>query len=597
MESAHPTEKEIAIGKPVSSVPPVAAPLPSPAEPQAADLFELPGHGESTPSIAEPDVEPDEPELPQRSWREELADVDWDVVRSLWAREMLIAIRSRAWMRLLSWFAFGTALLALLPILYRLAPDHWVTPGSFRWLQVWSMGTAVMLLAAVSGWTRRGIARELRGGALEEIILTGSGPADILLGKSLAAACLTSLLVLAALPSLILAVPIGGRDPFALPRLALTLGFCAYMGLCLGLENSFRKPGSRTTVSRMWTAFYVVMFIGNLARFAVKWTWLTAPRKFLIAYNPLSTLMAAGGGRVERWPLGIALFFLLLIVLTLVSFRLLRREWSEAAAKLDEGNWIRRALRPRRQEAPGGPAQRPVWENAIRSFEEAFGYRIRIPQWAWILTAVVAGLLLLIPKPEVGRCLFALFFWAAAFTAAHNGCAAFARERETGRWEELALLPLTDREIAEGKLTTGGRTWMGLSLLGACCLLASALWGGKTNLNLWAWAAGSLIAVPWAMTRLGGLIGLVTANADEAQWRISLLSTVLPTLLAMGALAGFQLDWASAISPGLAAVNSIAAGALPSSAWLGSALYLLLGGTADWLVSTRLRHWALPAAA
>ncbi|MGV3721613.1 MAG: hypothetical protein ACO1SX_11945 [Actinomycetota bacterium] len=597
MESAQRTEKENAVGEPLEGMAPAITPCLPAAKPRPVDLFELPDHGESTRAATDPEPESEEPARPQRSWREELADVDWEVVRSLWAREMLIAIRSRAWMRLLAWFAFGTALLALLPLLYRLAPGHWVTPGNFRWLQVWSMGTAVLLLAAVSGWTRRGIARELRGGALEEILLTGSGPADILLGKSLAAACLTSLLVLAAFPALILAVAIGGRDPFALPRLALTLACYAYMGLCLGLEYSFRQPGSSTTLSRMWSAIWLVMLIGNLARFAVNWTWLAAPRKFLIAYNPISALMAAGGGRVERWPLGIALFLVLLILLTLVSFRLLRREWSEAAAKLDEGNWIRRALRPRREEAAGETESRPVWDNAIRSFEETFGYRIRIPKWVWIVTAVVASLLLLIPKPEIGRSLFALFFWAAAATAAHNGCAAFARERETGRWEELALLPLTDREIAAGKISTGGRTWMGLALLGAGCLIASALWAGKANLDLWVWAAVSLIAVPWAMTRLGGLLGLITANAEEAQWRISLLSTALPTLLSMGALNGFQLDWASAISPGLAAVMSIAAGALPSSAWLGSTLYALLGAAAGWLVSTRLRHLALPASA
>jgi hypothetical protein len=287
----------------------------------------------------------------------------------------------------------------------------------------------------------------------------------------------------------------------------------------------------------------------------------------------------------------------LLALLTLVSFRLLRREWSEAAAKLDQGNWLRRALRPRRSEEPETcpPGRRP--ENPIRAFDENYGYRIRIPAWAWIITAAVSLLLLLIPKAEVGRCLFALCFWAAAWTAAHNGCAAFARERETGRWEELALLPLSDGEIAAGKLATGADTWLGFSALGGCCLIAAALWSRTADFNLWMWATLSLLAVPWAMTRIGGLIGLVTASSEEAQWRAALVSTILPTLLSIGALSGFQLVWATAASPVFSAVSAVAAGSVSGHAWVGSGLYLALGAVSGWLISTRLRQWALPAAA
>jgi len=579
----------------MESAPPQPAKSTEAGPSHGADLFELPSDVPPATTTPAPE-EAEDPAPPARSWREELQSVDWDVVKSLWSREMLIAIRSRAWIRLLSWFAFGSALLALLPILYRLAPNHWVTPDGFRWLQIWSLGTAGMLMAAVSGWTRRGIARELRGGMLDEIVLTGSGPADILLGKSFAAACLTSLLVLAAFPSLVLAVAMGGREPFALPRLGLTLGFCAYLGLCMGMEYSFRKPGTRSTVGQMWSTFYIVMLVGNLARL-VKWTWLTAPRKFLISYNPLSTLMAAGGGRVDRWPLGILVFFLLLVVLTLVSFRLLRREWATAAENTQEGSWIARLVRPRRVEAKEDAPPRLIRENAVREFEDVFGHRVRIPKWAWIVTAVVCLVFLCIPKPEIGRCLFSAFLLFASAVAAHNGCAAFVRERETGRWEELALLPLTNREITEGKLGAGTRTWLGLSALGLASTVSSVAWGWRPNPADWAWAAVTLVALPWALSRLGALIGLVTANADEAQWRVSIVSVLLPALIVVGGLAGFYLAAADVLSPAYAGMKLGISGGVTAGAWVGTVLYAAVGLGAGRLIVARLRQWALPMAA
>jgi len=604
-------------------------PAPPPAETPrgtASDLFELPD-AEDPASKVPPEANLGERALPKRSWREEIQDVDWQVVRSLLGREAMLTLRSRAWARLLAWFTFGTSLLALLPILYRMAPGHWHRPTNQAWFGIWALGTGLALLSAVSGWTRRRIARELRAGALEEILLTGSGPADILLGKSIATAWMAGLLVLVAVPPGILAAAIGGRDLSTLLRVSVTLVCCAYLGLCVGLEASFRRPGSRSTFGRMWNWYYVLLFVGNLGRIA-NWSVLSLPRQWIVRYNPISTLFAATGLRPERWPLGLLLFGLLLVVLTLINFRLLRSEWSQAVDRAASGTWFRRLFRPARTRpsvselpesavavAPGqvaqhgssGPPPKVVpadptlmldyGRNPLIAFERQFGHHLRVRRWVWIVAALVVAVWLFLPEPVMGRFLFGLLLWFTCLIAAHNGCAPFAQERDRRGWEELALLPLSERELVLGKITAGVGAWLPPLAAAAVSLLVSALRTQGEASSWFAWGAGSLLLLPPAYLALGALIGLVNHTSEEAHWRVALISTGLPALLFTGSSFGLQLAGAEVLCPLFAALSGAPSGYAGVAAWMGTLLYAAAGGIAGWLVSTRLRSWALHSTA
>lgn len=571
-----------------------AAPSPlEPPSPSPTDHFELPLDDASASS---PTAEPEEPAPPKRSWREELQDVDWLVVRSLLGREALLTLRSRAWARLLAWFAFGTALLALLPILYRLAPGHWHRPTGQGWLVIWSLGTALGLLTTVSAWTRRRISRELRAGALEEIVLTGSGPADILLGKAIATAWIAGLLVVVTLPPLLLATAIGGEGLDTVLRLSLTLGLSAYLGLCVGLEYSFRRPGSRSTFGRMWNWYYLLLLLGNLGRFG-RLNFLTLPRQWFMRYNPVSTLLSATGTHLERWPVGLLVFLLLLLALTLINFRLLRREWSQAVDRVAAGSWFQRLLRPRRARKNGDnlePAE-PVnyGTNALATFEGRFGHRLRVPRWAEIVAGLVLVGLLFVPDVTVTRWLFGMLLWLACLVAAHNGCAPFARERDRGGWEELALLPVGDRELVVGKLSAGVRTWLPIVGGALTCLLMGYFRSPAAGFGWLVWGMVALLLLPPAFTALGALFGLVNPASDEAHWRVAILSTGLPALLLTGHLSEFQLIGAEALSPLFAALSSAGTGTVGVVGWLGTVLYALAGMIVGWLVVTRVRNWAL----
>jgi hypothetical protein len=570
-----------------------------------------------------PEAKLGERALPQRSWREELQDVDWQVVRSLLGREAMLTLRSRAWARLLAWFTFGTTLLALLPILYRMAPGHWHRPTNDAWLVIWTFGTALTLLATVSGWTRRRISRELRAGALEEIILTGSGPADILLGKSLATAWMAGLLVLVTLPPLLFATAVGGRGLDTVLRLSLTLGLCAYLGLCVGLEYSFRKPGTRTSFGRLWNWYYLLLILGNVGRLG-NWTFLSLPRQWMIRYNPAATLYAATLSTSDRWPYGLALFGLLLVILTLINFRLLRREWSQAVNRAAAGSWFRRMFQPKRTRPavadpttlvmvplpnpqPAIPAAKaePVdptlilnyGRNPLVAFERQFGHRVRIRRWMWIVAALLAIGVLCIPFAAAGRILFGLLLWTACMLAAHNGCASFAQERDRSGWEELALLPLTDRDLVLGKITAGTEAWRPPMAAALVTVLVTALRAPGFGAAWLSWGLVSALLLPPAYLALGAFLGLINHASDEAHWRAALLSTGLPALLLTGYVSGFQLTGAEALCPLFASWSAVPSGAVGIAAWVGILLYAAAGVGAGWLVLTRLRAWALHAPA
>ena len=537
----------------------------------------------------------------------------------------MLTLRSRAWARLLAWFTFGTTLLALLPILYRMAPGHWHRPTNDAWLVIWTFGTALTLLATVSGWTRRRISRELRAGALEEIILTGSGPADILLGKSLATAWMAGLLVLVTLPPMLLATAVGGRGMDTMLRLALTLGLCAYLGLCVGLEYSFRRPGTRTSFGRLWNWYYLLLILGNVGRLG-NWSFLSLPRQWMIRYNPASTLYAATLASSKRWPTGLLVFGLLLVILTLVNFRLLRREWSHAVNRAAAGSWFRRMFQPKRARPPAipipaslatAPTQAPsppvagtvvkatpsdptylldYGRNPLIAFERQFGHRLRVPRWIWVVAGLAMIGSLFGPYPLMGRVWFGLLLWIACLAAAHSGCAPFAQERDRGGWEELALLPLSDRELALGKIVAGAGAWLPPMAAAGLILVVTALRTSAAGGEWLSWAAASALLLPPTYLALGAFLGLVNHASDEAQWRVAVLSTALPALLLTGYVSGFQLAGAEALCPLFAAWTAVPTGTAGLAAWAGTLLYAAAGAGAGWLVLNRLRVWALHTA-
>jgi hypothetical protein len=542
---------------------------------------------------------PKKPSLRERGreWLDDWRQTDWEVVRTLLLRETLLTVRSRAWARLLAWYAAAVSFLALVPGFYRLVPGRWLHPTDAWWFRAWVLVVAILLFFVVSGWTRRRVARELRGGALEEIVLTGSGPADILLGKVLATLAVAGTLALATLPALLFAAAWGGAESVAVVRVLLTLTLAAYLGLGVGLEALFRQDGTASNLGSAWNWYWLTGVLGAIGSFTQQFCaaggLLRYPQRWFLAYNPLSALLAAAGYRPQHWVIGFGVFLIFVTAVTLGNLRLLRREWAHGADRVQAAGTLAGLIRAGKREdrAPDlGSDPLPAWERR-------FGARIRMDDLALgILIAVLIAFTLAAAITGAwgiaGRCCFALFFWLTCLVAAQNGCVALAHDRTHDRWPELALLPLGNWQLLRGKLVPQWEEWRLPALAAAVGLLPAAVAGGGGPAWI-AWSALALILLPCAATLLGALLGVLSPSQGEAHFRVSCAFGLLPLLLFAGGLAGLAPDPAALLSPPAAALDSALSGRVPSTAWLGLLLYTAAGAFSLWALSTRLRDWVL----
>jgi hypothetical protein len=554
---------------------------------------------QSAPIDPEPTPAPTKPSLRERAreWLDDWRQTDWEVVRTLLFRETLLTVRSRAWARLLAWYAAAVAFLALVPGFYRLVPDRWHQPSSAWWFRAWVLVVAFLLFFVVSGWTRQRVARELRGGALEEIVLTGSGPADILLGKVLATLAVAGTLALATLPALLFAAAWGGASGAAVLRVLLTLTLAAYLGLGIGLEALFRQDGTASNLGSAWNWYWLTGVLGAIGSFTQQFcaagSLLRYPQRWFLAYNPLSTLLSAAGYRPHNWLIGFVVFVAFVSAVTLANLRLLRREWAHGADRVQTAGTLAGLIRAgkRGDRSPDfGSGPLPAWERR-------FGARIRMDDVAlgiligaliaFTLAAVITG-----AWGIAGRWCFALFFWLTCLVGAQNGCAALAHDRTLNRWSELALLPLPNAELLRGKLLPQWQDWRLLAAGAALGLLTAAIAGGGGPEWL-VWSAAALILLPCAATLLGAVLGVLSPSQGEAHFRVSCAFGLLPLLLFAGGLAGLAPDPAALLSPPAAALDSALTGRVPSTAWLGLLLYTAAGALALLALTARLRDWVL----
>ena len=517
---------------------------------------------------------------------------DPEVVRTLALREALITLRSRAWARLLAWYAFATALAAFAPIFYRTAPYHWASPSGLTWLRAWALIAGIGVAVVVWRWTALRLAREMNSGALDEILLTGSSPADILVGKALATAGMALMLALAALPGSVLAVALGGADLLAVVRLWLGLACLAGFGLCMGMETAFRHTGDAQEatgrfVGHIWSFWWLVGLLAILARWAhleFLAAWLTWVRRCVRDYNPVSMLLAAPHRPID-WAIGMACTVAILFLFTTTNLRLLRRE-SAAAGEPGEGLtthlWLRsqvRSLLPDFWRTYGGRGD-------ATAFPGLQFFVLALMAYACVLL----GLALTSALPW----LFPVTLVVTAAMAAHVGGAVFTEIRAKGRWFDLALLPATDAELTRALLLPTRYLWIAPVIVGLLALGLTALLSPVPTAAGVVWMLVNVLVLPPAAWVIGALLGVRSPSVPEVHWRTFVLFTATPVALLTAA--AFQLDvsWAAPVCPPAVALSVVTSGLVSPLAWLGPGLYALAASLAAWGLCHRLRQWAVP---
>jgi hypothetical protein len=166
-----------------------------------------------------------------------------------------------------------------------------------------------------------------------------------------------------------------------------------------------------------------------------------------------------------------------------------------------------------------------------------------------------------------------------------------------GRWDDLSLLPISNRELVLGKLLPPLRSVAVLWFLGLAALIGSALLFPTSPLRKPEWylfAVMALVVLPPNQLLLGALMGLRAASTGEAQWQIGVWVTALPFLVLMLMLLTGATPLLFTVSPLAGFIRYTDDAHIASGMWLGLVVSACLGIAVWQGLSLRLREWAVP---
>ena len=352
--------------------------------------------------------------------------------------------------------------------------------------------------------------RDIASGSLEELLLTGIQPEQLLVGKwagtSLAAAVWTAAL----LPSALLAAAWSGASTAVLLPLLLCWAVSASAGAAAGALLALSERSVATTggigwaIVQGWLLFRLLMpRMGS--GLGPAWTSLL---RLLQDVDPL-TLVPAAIGRVHE-PWWAKLLFLLGGEAVAITWLLVTEHPSPLASRprRSEAEAPLLSLRPMRGWMMGRRNRGAATydRSVLFPFEQVHGWRLRVSPPVWLLL-LAPCLMLSLPLAILGReahaaatLLVPLEIAVAATIAGLGAAASLAAEREQGRWALLLCAPFTTGEIVRAKWQAAWReTW--------------PLWPAAAVHTLLLCASGAL---PWAALPLAALAVPVAAGAAAA---------------------------------------------------------------------------------
>jgi hypothetical protein len=530
--------------------------------------------------------------------------IDWSTVGALAVRELRIVLRGRDWARTL---VRSVALVTGLALLLVLQPNALASargPGVLTGFNFWLILTAFSTIWSVGALAGRRVQAEMPGGVLDELLLAGCSPASVLVAKGLAHSAITVLLVAAYLPAALLITAVKGLPAIHALLVALTVGAGAGLGLLGGLSSVLQGTQLVFRISgTLW-------LLGSTARVAVNPSAFASPVGKMVAsilfFNPFGVLISTLDSRLRGWQEGMVIWFLYLAVGVYGLVRGAAKEWSlqpklpTPVLSIKSVSWWR----------PGAAVanHNTRWADFIRRMSQRSDSRDAIA-WLSLRTTpqicVGAGVLLptffLIPKgfpPDLGelfRACAVYLLWTTCALVAHHAAEALAKDRAQGRWLNIALIPVSNRELLVAKLLPAFRSVQALWLLALIALTIAAAFP-PSILTKSEWYFCTLVAIgtlPLVYALLGALIGLWAPSPAEGQWQIGVWITALPyTVLILNIFTG-RVPLLFAISPLSGLIRYVKDTTIVQGMWAGIVLYALVGVFIWWMLSLQLRRWAL----
>ena len=576
---------------------------------------------------------------------------DWDLILSLALRQVQITVRSRSWQRLTAWWVLYSGLGLIAAMLFRPTFGAWQSPTGITWFVGWGYAMQASLLLVMAYCTARCLARDLAAGRLDELLLTAATPADIALGSSLAYAVCSLWLVAALLPVSLFMAAVGGCGIAEALRMVLTIAPTGTLGVGLGmgwgLLLSFRRTVLAAPISvwwffgpvvpwivilaaskfliALWPLLGLIPFGGDVMRVlfgGIRWVLVS----LLVHWNPLFAAAGAGGWSIESiathpavrsigagvgWePHWLTTFAALVGATFFMVWRSVEAVQQGLRTLVDRHPrhsgidfWVHHSPRyfwqytHRRRVMPTYDG-----DNPIAAFDMVFGHRVFLHPFFWCLS--VLGFIhlslwtLLVPRFGAGTGTAAVMIPATLAVALMSGGVALsiAYERDQNRWPFLAMLPLTDFQIAAGKLVAALRSSAWLAIVAATMALVMG-WRGAFDPEVTPWIALQVLLSPMAMAVVAAAISQATPSLAEAVWRWFLLVTVPAALVALPYPIGGLDGWALPFSPPLMVVALGTHGSDPmllQHAQTSLLFQAVLAGTSLLVLSRCLRRWALP---
>lgn len=502
-----------------------------------------------------------------------------------------------------SWIGPGTmAALALLIPLHRAYGGS--VPGKYPpYFLIFAVLVQIGLLIVSGRAVWASTRRDMASGSLEELLLTGVRPEQLLTGKWAGHSLAGIVWAVALLPFALIAAACTGTPPAVLLPLTLAWAASASVGatvaalLALSGRSGVATGGVGWGIIQGWLLFRFLM-----PRLGVglgpAWSALV---RVLQDVDPL-TLVPAAVGRVHE-PWWAKLLFLLGAEAAAITW-LLCTEHEVALSSRSrnpEEDAPLLSLRPMRAWMTAHRGSIPVTyvRGVLFPFEQIHGWRLRISPPVWLLL-LAPGLMLSLPLAILGReahsvavLLVPVEVALAAMISGLGAAASLAAEREQGRWALLLCAPFTTGEIVRAKWQAAWlETWPLWPAAVVHTLVLSA-----TGALPWTAIAPAVLAVPVASAVAAAAVMLACTTAPSlavAQQRAVLLlllpvivaavgSWLLPGLIGLRFISLPQILLAAqSFRPGWASLNlvllvlGVYTAAVPLGLWL-----------ADW----QLRRW------
>ncbi len=562
-----------------------------------------------------------------------LGAADGTAVATMGARELALILRSRQWHRFLGmWVVFCAAVLTM-PILYRFNTANWARPSGLDWYLICGYTLQISTTLAMINWTTGRLRSDLHSSRLDELLMTRCSPADIALGEALASAAASVWLVATCLPFCFLLSALAGVGPDAGLRLTISLLPAGVLGVWFGMgwALAFSLRWTSATVAPLtdwwmkgpqalvWFAWGVLVcypigwavlsfFPGGLAlvnRGEALFRWFML--QVWMHLNPLLMVPGTVGLGGTTWVLD------RLVMVTWLAF-MMRKSMDAVNAALaslpertrriaDGDAWIHHDYHYFIQYREGGRRQPKYRDNGnpIAAFDVSLGHRVYLHPFAWTGVIMIYAFLvvwsLLAPHLGKGTAIVAVLIPATGALLLMSGGVAisFGWERDQHRWPSLAVLPMSDRSLAHGKIRAVWKStlWIGIAAALTALLLG---WRGALEMGPATWMAVHVVLFPVALAYVTACLALTTPSLGEALWRWAVLGAIpavafwLPEPI--GGDGGVMLPFA----PPLLVLVLVLKGATPElirGAWISLGLEAVGIAASLFILNRYLRQWTV----